>query len=154
MDLYSDIINAQDNGAGKWLFAPEDTWGPANAYDYLLEITLVENYIKERVPVLKVHFKVLKSTCPQIEVGEERSWTCKRADRTGGPADARAFFNAAVFSATSEEFPKDDKDAAVTMKACCEEGLLEGVHVKCSVWNRKTKAGNPFSKHTFFPPND
>ena len=85
----------------------------------------------------------IESNNPDCAVGATRDWVCN-LDNEPGVNNARQFIAAAA------NIPFEQVDGAGSDAVISSDNPLHGVFVRLEVVTIKTKAGTPFSKHSWF----
>jgi hypothetical protein len=97
-----------------------------------------------------VDFHILESTNPELPRGSTGTWMAKLTGKY--PALALADVKAFVMAAT-DSTEADVGEAEVTEAVSGDGTLLAGSQVVVTVEDVRTKAGAPFSKHSFRTPS-
>lgn len=124
-----------------------------NAYgDHVVEILAIK--FKESDTDSKIFFiaeyKVLETTSDKVQVGEAYAWVHDMTNKFFGASNTKMFIAAAIGFEV-----KSDKAKALTRKdveeAWGEDQPFAGEKINLNTKNRKTKAGNDFTVHTWSP---
>ncbi len=99
---------------------------------------------------LIVEFKVLESSTETVAVGRSYAWVHNLLNKFYGAANCKQFISAALgMSPTSPEARKITRDAVE--EAWSDSQPLTGETVRLATSVKETKAGNPFTTHSWSP---
>lgn len=119
---------------------------------YCLEVEIKKVLVGEIMAEGKLRADSAGVTVPTP--GEKRSWMCNLSN-DAGPSDMRRFAELVWSMLENEGEPTDEQ-----IEELCEhivdekEKPLAGTLFKVSTYNKKTRAGNPFTIHDWSKPTD
>ncbi len=145
-DIWSGMRDAKPGGGGNYL--PPGFKGQVK----IKRCFFNEGFKQD--PAFIAEFEVVSSNLPNVPEGLERSWYQGKLDdkqiRKTALGEICAFVGAALGLDANDEDVREQIQAQMT-EITGKDNPLNGMVIECQTWNKKTKAGNDFTKHAFAP---